>query len=615
MHVDDRLPFYVRRGICIFWYMLLLTKDPAVGTLLGLLFIFRIFMLRLLVGIDLGTTYTTCSIAQYQGDTASPYAEVLPIYQLIDDPFSMQPYGSEPILPSLVCLKNDGGLYSGRRCRTAMPELLSAGYRVIRDTKRQLANPAWFILYGRTKLRPRHVAALLLTTVRRSITKQFPNSELVKVVITIPASFSSLMRQETLRAAILAGFDPRCIELLDEPVAALLSALGQTKDDRLTSGEPLFVFDMGGGTVDATLITITDATKLIQVMATSRYHDLAGNDIDLEIAALILREVREHADYNGFLEYNERTIHGRTEAINIGLRLLSLGERTKLELGQIISQVSTLGSLETKREHFANSLVELTVNFNLDFPQGITPTLLPIPVVAFIDTLIPYISPNSSSHRDIFVPIQQVIKRANLTEKVRLFLAGGSSYFPLVQEALGSFFKQTPFMLHPVHAVSHGAVIWAHLQATNMYAIGDTLHESIFLKRKGQGFLALFNHPSPIPSKIQEQTFAEGDIFIATHGRTVRLELYQGNSSTDSQMTLCHVEMLTFDTELPADAQLMSLHSSIDADKTFHLTLGLKCDNSVISGEVAFRYGDLLSTRSRVEPNPLTGLILNGEPI
>ena len=49
----------------------------------------------------------------------------------------------------------------------------------------------------------------------------------VITVITVPASFSALAREDTLQAAELAGFSRDRVQLLDEPVAALLDTSGE----------------------------------------------------------------------------------------------------------------------------------------------------------------------------------------------------------------------------------------------------------------------------------------------------------------------------------------------------------------------------------------------------
>src|SRR5581483_6368844 len=73
-----------------------------------------------------------------------------------------------------------------------------------------------------------------------------------RITLTVPASFSVLARDDTLRAARLAGLDRERVELIDEPVAALLDLLNDvdaatvlTKEDRT-----ILVFDYGGGTCD-----------------------------------------------------------------------------------------------------------------------------------------------------------------------------------------------------------------------------------------------------------------------------------------------------------------------------------------------------------------------------
>jgi len=115
------------------------------------------------------------------------------------------------------------------------------------------------------------------------------------VVISVPASFSVLARRETVEAAEKAGLRRELVELVDEPVAALLDLLNDSNTGVLLSAEPrnVLVFDYGGGTCDLALVRARfdreQATGLyVENLAISAYRRLGGDDIDKAVMAEIV---------------------------------------------------------------------------------------------------------------------------------------------------------------------------------------------------------------------------------------------------------------------------------------------------------------------------------------
>jgi len=90
-------------------------------------------------------------------------------------------------------------------------------------------------------------------------------------VITVPAYFNDSQRQATRDAAILAGINVE--RILNEPTSAAL-AYGFDK----SSSRKVLVFDLGGGTFDVSLMSISNG--VFDVKATSGDTQLGGNDFD-----------------------------------------------------------------------------------------------------------------------------------------------------------------------------------------------------------------------------------------------------------------------------------------------------------------------------------------------
>ena len=109
-----------------------------------------------------------------------------------------------------------------------------------------------------------------------------------QVVLTVPASFAPAARELTRQAAVAAGL-PATFVLLEEPQAAVyrwLANQGEQWREKLQPGDNLLVVDVGGGTTDLTLVTVseTDGQLSLQRLAVGDHCLLGGDNMDLALA-------------------------------------------------------------------------------------------------------------------------------------------------------------------------------------------------------------------------------------------------------------------------------------------------------------------------------------------
>ncbi len=98
----------------------------------------------------------------------------------------------------------------------------------------------------------------------------------------MPAYFNDSERTATIHAGQLAGFN--VLQIINEPTAAAL-AYGL---DKLDTNQTVFVFDLGGGTFDVTIMRIEN--QHIKMLATNGDHRLGGKDWDDIIVNLVAEE-------------------------------------------------------------------------------------------------------------------------------------------------------------------------------------------------------------------------------------------------------------------------------------------------------------------------------------
>ena len=116
-----------------------------------------------------------------------------------------------------------------------------------------------------------------------------------RAVITVPAYFNDAQRQATKDAGAIAGLE--VLRIINEPTAAALAYGLGGKDSRgndadATSARPVtvLVYDLGGGTFDATLLEMESG--VLEVKATAGDTHLGGEDFDSNMVNFFLKEFK-----------------------------------------------------------------------------------------------------------------------------------------------------------------------------------------------------------------------------------------------------------------------------------------------------------------------------------
>jgi molecular chaperone DnaK len=102
-----------------------------------------------------------------------------------------------------------------------------------------------------------------------------------EAVITVPAYFNDAQRKATRDAGRIAGLD--VLRIINEPTAAAL-AYGMDK----LENEIVLVFDLGGGTFDASILTV--GKGVVEVMASAGDTHLGG---DLIVGSWTRRRIQQ----------------------------------------------------------------------------------------------------------------------------------------------------------------------------------------------------------------------------------------------------------------------------------------------------------------------------------
>ncbi len=241
------------------------------------------------LGVDFGTTNSVVAACDATG------CQVLHHSLLGGDGSAVV----EPAFPSVVAIPRRGnreptfGLAAEALARRG-----SAG--VLRSIKREL-----FTYYegreidiaGRA-LPLRETLCGMLTALRASVLEslEVDDDEPMEVVATVPANANGAQRWITRQALLDAGFGPR-LRLLDEPTAAALDFVGRAL--RRRRGRPvepttILVYDLGGGTFDASLVRIDG--DVVEVVSNGGIWKLGGDDFDAELEGLVVEKLQIDID-------------------------------------------------------------------------------------------------------------------------------------------------------------------------------------------------------------------------------------------------------------------------------------------------------------------------------
>src|ERR1044072_2405610 len=115
------------------------------------------------------------------------------------------------------------------------------------------------------------LSALILRKLKADAEK-YLKEPVTDAVITVPAYFNDAERTATITAGQLAGLN--VLQIINEPTAAAV-AYGL---DKLNEDQTVFVFDLGGGAFDVTIMRIRG--QGIEMVATNGDHRLGGKDWD-----------------------------------------------------------------------------------------------------------------------------------------------------------------------------------------------------------------------------------------------------------------------------------------------------------------------------------------------
>ena len=412
-----------------------------------------------IIGIDLGTSNSAAAVMEGGRPTIIPSAEGTSI--------------GGKAFPSYVAFTKDNQLLVGepaRRQAVTNPE------NTIAAIKRKMGTDYKVKVLDK-EYSPQQISAFILQKIKRDA-EAYLGEEVTKAVITVPAYFNDNQRQATKDAGAIAGLE--VIRIINEPTAAAL-AFGL---DKAGTSQKIMVFDLGGGTLDVTIMDFSDG--VFEVVSTSGDTQLGGTDMD----ELLIRYA-----VNNFQKETGVDLTADKMAM---WRVREACEKAKIEL-------STTMSTEVNLPFIAAGA---------DGPKHLAFNLTRAKLEELVEPVV----------NRCRGPIDRAIKDAGLgADKINaVILVGGPTRMPVIQRFVESVVgKKIQRGVDPMECVAMGAAVQAAVLAGEVkdVLLLDVTPLSLGIETLGGIATKLIERNTTIPTRKSQvfSTAADGQTSVEIH--------------------------------------------------------------------------------------------------
>ena len=302
--------------------------------------------------------------------------------------------------------------------------------------------------------------------------ESYLSNKIVDVVITVPAYFNYSQRQATKKSGVIAGLN--VLRIINSTSTA---ALAYGVDKKVSQEKNVLIFDLGGGALDVSVLTIEN--DIFKVKVTAGNTHLGGEDFDNRMVDWFVKEFK--MKHGKDLTTNKRSLMRLRIACESAKRTLSSNQRASIEIDSLMDGIDFYTSIA--RAGFEDLCTNL-----------------------FTSTL---------------QPVREAVSNAGLAkgEIHEVVLVGGSTRIPKIQSLLKEYFegKELNKLLNPDEAVAYGAAIYAAmLDGVNHHAVADLLlldivPFSLGIETAGGVMTAVIKKNSTIPCTYRQKftTYAD----------------------------------------------------------------------------------------------------------
>ena len=337
--------------------------------------------------------------------------------------------------PSVILFYRSTGVIVGTEAKKCLGA--GIGGNAFAEFRRDMGTDKSWQLDNRT-ITPVELTGILLKKVVTDYTEQYGEPD--TIAITWPANFRHEQREATKEAVIRAGLNIDNVHFIEEPTAAAL----YYATDKPLSGKYL-IYDFGGGTFDVTLIEAqgNDITVLYQ----DGVQQLGGKDLDAALFKIIGDKFRSKTGD----EFDAIDCNFSKLDIESAKTTLSIKDKTQIRL---VSGRYGCVTIDISRNEFKAAISHLVSQTEMACENALR------------------------CGKDD--PSQYVKK----TEIKEIFMCGGTSFAPAVQDSIEKLFGKKPTVKNPDQAIALGAAIYAAINTPGLTGLqyGATVDITVSMK-------------------------------------------------------------------------------------------------------------------------------------
>lgn len=311
----------------------------------------------------------------------------------------------------------------------------------------------------------------------------------LNIILTCPAYFHDLQRTQLKKAAESAGF--KVYKMYNEPTAAAIYYIHKY-DELSIDNNKFIVYDLGGGTIDTTVVEYHIENKTCEIIDIDGNSSLGGIDID----NLVMNDI-----------YTKYSID--KSDIKWANRIRKCAEDIKIKLSYTKNYSTVLEDVPIRKNNLVNQVDILTINYSQQMFNNIINNLID----AMIETILTMYKKHSTKN---------------------IIFIGGPTQIPLLQNKVNSMLgiDTNKIILNQDNSlyktiVADGAsLLYQLLKAQDEFCLLDIVPMNIGIGSPEGQMIIMINSHSKIPVSVEK-------VFSTSHDcqRTIDIEVFEGTSN------------------------------------------------------------------------------------